>query len=117
MRAVMEALAARGAQTVPDIARDRGVSRQHIQTIMNALQGDGLVAADENPAHKRSPLFDLTPEGRGLFDRVRANEGEPLRRLAAQLPDDGIALARATLARLNEALDRMLVKGDTDGNA
>ena len=36
-RAVLEALDRGGTLTVPEIAMRRGVSRQHVQVIMNAL--------------------------------------------------------------------------------
>jgi DNA-binding MarR family transcriptional regulator len=60
MRAVMETLAASGPLAVPDNAKGKGISRQHIQIIMNALSAGGFVETLNNPAHKRSPLFDLS---------------------------------------------------------
>lgn len=71
MRSVMEALATHGRQSVPDIARTKRVSRQHIQAIMNALLEGGFVELVENPAHKRSPLFDITERGFSTFETVR----------------------------------------------
>lgn len=104
MRGVMESLAARGGQTVPEIARSKAVSRQHIQILMNALAAAELVAASDNPAHARSLVFDLTPKGRKMFAAMRAREAAPLSRMAASLSLAGLDQARLALADLNRLL-------------
>jgi len=112
MRAVMEALAAKGPQTVPDIAKQKGVSRQHIQTIMNALQEHEFVESFANPAHKRSPLFNVTEKGESTFAEVVAREKEPLRRLAADMSSDTLESARGALTQLNQYLAEEISKGE-----
>ncbi len=104
MRAVLEALAEGGEQTVPAIARSKGVSRQHIQVIMDGLAADGLAAPRPNPAHRRSPLFALTQPGRERFDTIRRREAAVLERLAAALDMADIAAGRQALAALNREL-------------
>ncbi|MEQ8395577.1 helix-turn-helix domain-containing protein [Thalassobaculum sp.] len=104
MRAVMEALALAGAQTVPDIARARGVSRQHIQIIMNTLQERDLAVSHDNPAHKRSPLYELTPSGRTTFELMRKREAEPLGRLASSMASTDLTSAATALTDLNRIL-------------
>lgn len=116
MRAVMETLAASGQQTVPGIASIKGVSRQHIQTIMNALLTGGFVELLDNPAHKRSPLFDLTVRGREAFDAIQEREEEPLRRLAAAITSSDLKQANELLALINKQLIHEITKGDRDGN-
>src|SRR5436190_234471 len=59
-RGVLRSLARAGAQTVPQIAAARPVSRQHIQTVVDALVADRLVETTDNPAHRRSVLVRLT---------------------------------------------------------
>ena len=112
MRAVMESMAENGQQTVPDIANSKGISRQHIQTVMNALLAAHLVASVENPAHKRSPLYDLTAKGRDTFSKIRERETEPLRQLAATMSDTSMEQTRQTLSLLNEHLARQTMKGN-----
>jgi DNA-binding MarR family transcriptional regulator len=116
MRAVMETLAVNGQQTVPDIASVKGVSRQHIQTIMNALLAGGLVESLDNPAHKRSPLFDLTVVGREAFARIREREEEPLRRLASAMTASDLKQAHELLALINKQLTHEIAQGDQNGN-
>jgi DNA-binding MarR family transcriptional regulator len=55
-----------GAQTVPQLARSRSVTRQHIQAWVNRLVEGGYAELAENPAHKRSKLVATTPRGREL---------------------------------------------------
>lgn len=104
MRAVLEALVRDAPRTVPDIAREKSVSRQHVQTVVNALIEAGLVSSRDNPGHKRSPLYQPTAQGKRLFAEIRAREAAPLARLAACLPEAELRDARRLLARLNEGL-------------
>ncbi|SLN41442.1 MarR family winged helix-turn-helix transcriptional regulator [Oceanibacterium hippocampi] len=116
MRAVMEALGD-GPRPVPDIARARGVSRQHIQVNMDALAAAGLVEAQDNPAHRRSPLYALTPAGVRLFGAMRAAEAALLERLAGEFPPEALGAARTTTAALNRHLDAALLElGEDDGD-
>jgi DNA-binding MarR family transcriptional regulator len=68
---VLRMLVKQGAQTVPDMARSRPVSRQHCQTICNTLKAEGLVEFVDNPKHKRSKLVRATKKGRARFDAMR----------------------------------------------
>jgi DNA-binding MarR family transcriptional regulator len=109
MRAVMESLAEK-QQPVPQIARTKGVSRQHIQASVDALLRKGLVELRENPAHKRSRLVTLTAQGQTAFAEIRRREVSVLAQLA-----DGVApatlnttseLLRTLTQRLDEAQSR-----------
>lgn len=60
-----------GPQTVPDMARSKPVSRQHCQTIVNALEAQGLVEFIDNPKHKTSKLVRATKKGRLRFQTMR----------------------------------------------
>src|SRR5262245_28999821 len=74
MRAVMETLAEAGPMTVPQIAKSKGVTRQHIQLLADALSGGGWVTVKDNPAHKRSSLIALTEKGKRMFAKMRVRE-------------------------------------------
>lgn len=113
MRAVMESLAAGGPQPVPGIAREKGVSRQHVQTIMNSLQAAGLVVSADNPAHKRSPHFDLTPAGREIFAVIEGREAEPLRRIASSMTTKTLVHASEALHLLNRRIAAEIAGGES----
>ena len=76
MRAVLEYLAREGATTVPDMARARRVSRQRIQSLVNALGEQQLIEAQANPRSKRSQLIAVTDKGRQTIEGMRREEGE-----------------------------------------
>ncbi|RMF19175.1 MAG: MarR family transcriptional regulator [Candidatus Dadabacteria bacterium] len=112
MRAVLEQLAQYGATSVPDMARRRNVTRQHIQQIVNDLLEAGLVTQTLNPAHKRSHLIAMTPDGERLFENMRERERAFYTSLATEL--DGIdltqlandlAAVRAAIASRAEQID------------
>jgi DNA-binding MarR family transcriptional regulator len=110
MRAILESLVGRPGRTVPDIAREKGVSRQHVQVIMNTLLEAGLAEARDNPAHRRSQLFVSTAKADAAFSEIRAREAEPLARLAAGLPEGEVETTRAVLSRLNARLEAEIAR-------
>ena len=114
MRAVMEALSTEG-RTVPDIARARSVSRQHIQVNMDALLEKGLVESRANPAHKRSPLYSLTDRGEEIFAEIRGREAAVLEQLADGLLGRTLEAANAALDALNARLAALEVAEGRDG--
>ena len=67
----LRSLVKEGPQTVPDLARSKPVSRQHCQTIVNALETQGLVEFIDNPKHKTSKLVRATKRGRARFESMR----------------------------------------------
>ncbi len=74
MRGVLERLYDHGPQSVPQIARALLIQRQFTQVTLNALVEQGWVETLPNRAHKRSPLFALSSEGRSTFEAVKARE-------------------------------------------
>ncbi len=100
MRAVLESLINDGARTVPQLARARPVSRQHIQALVNDLLAQGHVAYINNPAHKRSKLVELTENGRKAFSSLRQRERAAFARLRLDIDTDGLEDANRVLSRL-----------------
>ncbi|MEE9209895.1 MAG: helix-turn-helix domain-containing protein [Kiloniellales bacterium] len=96
MRAVLESVIEGGPRSVPELARARPVSRQHIQTLVNELLAAGYVEYRENPAHRRSKLVAPTRDGAAAFTALRAREAAALTRLAVDI--DAAEMERATQA-------------------
>jgi DNA-binding MarR family transcriptional regulator len=90
--------------TVPQLARKRQVSRQHVQVTINALARRGWVDFRDNPDHKRSRLLELTPEAENWIRQIMAREGEALQRVAAGLSPEEV---RQAVAVLDQATDRL----------
>jgi DNA-binding MarR family transcriptional regulator len=112
MRAVLERLLLRGAATVPQMARARGVSRQHIQLQVDALLTEGFVSRHDNPAHRRSPLIGLTDKGRALIQTMRSDELASLSHMQTGVSDHAVAEAAQVLRAWREALLREIEAGD-----
>src|SRR5262245_780575 len=74
LRSILRSLYKLGEQTVPQMARARAVSRQHVQALVNQLVAERLVELAPNPAHKRSPLARLTPLGKKTVDAMNRYE-------------------------------------------
>lgn len=103
-RAVLEFISRNGPETVPAIARSRGVSRQHIQVIVNELVSAGLLEPQANPAHQRSPNHALTETGQRSIDELLQREGDYLTTHLDGLDAERLAAAAATLAELRHTL-------------
>ncbi len=50
------------------------MTRQHVQTLVNALVERKLVELTPNEAHKRSSLVSLTGSGERLIKRMKKRE-------------------------------------------
>jgi DNA-binding MarR family transcriptional regulator len=108
MRAVLEFLQARGPTPVPRIARSRGVSRQHIQTIVNELLDEGLVELRDNPAHRRSCLVTLTAVGDTTISGIRDTERTVLGDAFADVDTAAVRTATQTLRALRRRIDDVI---------
>lgn len=105
MRAVLESVVNGGPQTVPQMARVRPVSRQHIQGLVNNLLEAGYVEYVDNPAHQRSKLVRATPSGRAVFREMRERENEVFRRLAIDVAPEQFEAATKVLRTLIDTFD------------
>lgn len=92
MRAVLEYLTREGDATVPHMARARRVTRQRMQTLVNALLDLSLVEKRENPESRRSYLITPTAAGRETMRQMRRREGRIFR-------------TQVTAERLNAAVE------------
>jgi DNA-binding MarR family transcriptional regulator len=106
MRDVLEILHGRGPRTVPQIAREKGVSRQHVQVIVNALLALGLVECVDNPDHLRSPLLRLSAAGTKACEAVRRREGRLLTEVAKRIPGSDLKVTLKTLNAMESGLSR-----------
>jgi DNA-binding MarR family transcriptional regulator len=92
-----------GRWTVPDAARDLGVTRQGVQRIADELVADGLAQYVPNPRHRRSPLVQLTARGRDTLAKItavarRTNQGMTRMFTAGQLDQTREFLTRVIAA-------------------
>lgn len=81
-------------ETVANVGRLMGLTRQAVQRVANDMVSTGLLQCQPNPHHKRAPLFSMTAKGRALFDDVTARQVVWANALAKEL--EAIDIDRAT---------------------
>jgi DNA-binding MarR family transcriptional regulator len=104
MRGLLVSLERLGPTTVPRLAAMRPVSRQFVQKLVDELTLGGWVASIANPAHKRSPLIELTPKGREAISAMYAAEQPYLETLCAGIDPDDVATTIRVLALICERI-------------
>lgn len=95
------------AKTVSEIARERGLTRQNCQRLVNALQREKFVELQQNPKDRRARLVALTAKGSSslvaLTERNRTWADALARSFtAAELDELG-----AALRRLSDGIQRL----------
>lgn len=103
---VLEILNERGPRTVPQVAREQGVSRQHIQVVVNGLLEGGLVECLDNPDHLRSPILRLNAAGARTVEANRRREARLLADLAKRIPGADLEVTLKTLNAMESGLNR-----------
>ena len=103
-RSLLKSLA-EGPQTVPEMARRRSVSRQHIQVLVNTLRADGLATTRVNPADRRSRLVTLTGKGRRFLEGLRSREVILFAELADGIPIDDLVKATELVQEMRSRLE------------
>ncbi len=101
---VLEILDRLGPQTVPGMARIRGLSRQSIQIQVNRLRAEGCVELAPNPAHKRSGLVQLTDPGRRVLAGVAERNASALEALLPYVPEARLLPTTRLLRQIREML-------------
>ncbi len=104
-RGILKELQSSGPQTVPNMARARPVSRQHIQSLVNPLAEEGLVELIENPHHKRSKLVQLTPAGTQVVEAMNRRERIVLTAIQSRLDTEAMNSAADALQRLRTVFE------------
>jgi DNA-binding MarR family transcriptional regulator len=97
LRSILRSLDILGGQTVPQMARSRSVSRQHVQILVNQLVDLGYVETTPNPEHKRSALMRLTPQGKKAVDAMNQHERKLLSKSDLAVSDKELQEAAETL--------------------
>jgi DNA-binding MarR family transcriptional regulator len=87
-------------ETVANIGRLMGLTRQAVQRVVNEMILEGLLESAPNPHHKRAVLVRPTPRGREKFDEVTAQQVVWANALAEGLSEQDIEQATAIISRI-----------------
>lgn len=99
--------------TAPKVAEQMGISRQGAQKQLNLLVDDGLVERLANPAHRRSPVYRLSPRGEALYKEVSAAWDAHAKAIAENFSGTDLEMALRVLNELAD-LHRQSVQGEND---
>ena len=92
-------------RTVAQIARAWSFARQSVQRVADTLERDGLVALEDNPAHRRAKLLRLTPLGARTLAEIQAAQTAWANELGARIGARDLDAASEILARVLSGLE------------
>ncbi|CAB3754848.1 MarR family transcriptional regulator [Burkholderia sp. MSh2] len=91
------------APTIPQIADAMGITRQAVLKQTNVLTDEGLIRSLPNPAHKRSPLYALTPRGDAAYRAVVGHWQQHVRDIAGDFTSADLDAAIRVLSAMSRA--------------
>jgi DNA-binding MarR family transcriptional regulator len=83
--ALLRSLALRGPRNLSELARERGVSRQGVQRLAEALVAEGLARSAVDPRSARAKRLELTEAGLAAYRALAQQEARALNARAAGL--------------------------------
>jgi DNA-binding MarR family transcriptional regulator len=92
-------------KTVAQIARAWNLARQSVQRVADLLERDGLIAYEDNPAHRRASLVRLTPRGTSTLRRIQDAQRSWATALEDELGTADVETASRILGRVMAALE------------
>jgi len=98
--ALLRSLALRGPRNLSELARERGVSRQGVQRLADALEAEGLAQGAPDPRSARAKRLALTDEGLAAYRELALREARELNALAAGLSPSDLRAATRVLRLL-----------------
>src|SRR5215510_12275696 len=91
-------------RSAPQLAAAMGVTRQGAQKQLNLLLDAGLLTAEPNPGHARSPLYVLTRKGESLYASTERVQRAWVRPLIDSIPVSDLTAAKRLLEAMSERL-------------
>lgn len=82
------ALAAVGGIRMSGLARQLGVTNRAVTGLVDALEGEGVVARRPDPDDRRAVWLELTPAGAALADKIERLQREVSEEIFAVLAQD-----------------------------
>jgi DNA-binding MarR family transcriptional regulator len=94
------------AKTASAIARERGLTRQSVQQIVDSLVKEGLLELRENKNHKSAKLVAPTSVGRAVARRLYEKSIGWQNHIAEAAPASHIEITTRTLVQLRNRLEK-----------
>lgn len=103
-------------QTVSQMAREMGNSRQNVQYTADALEREGLVVYKNNPADRRARLVALTPRGAEVLSAIYARNEEWSRHVMAKLNSEQLVQVANALEGIARIFEKHIKKESNHAN-
>ncbi|WP_233407904.1 MarR family winged helix-turn-helix transcriptional regulator [Marinomonas spartinae] len=104
---ILGALSLAGApQTVPQIARSMGLTRQAVQRLVDAMSEDELLLFQDNPDHKRAKLISLSALGETVYLQLYEKQAEWAMKCSVGITKTELETTLSVLKRISESIDR-----------
>ncbi|MFF3288838.1 MarR family winged helix-turn-helix transcriptional regulator [Streptomyces sp. NPDC003023] len=94
----------REPQSVAQVARTMGITRQSVQRIADVLAGQGLAEYRPNPAHRRAKLLHVTDEGRAAIEQLDPGHARLANRLLDALGPERFSETVRVLEQLSAVM-------------
>ncbi len=94
-----------GPITVPQIARNMGLSRQAVQRLANEMATDDLLTFSDNPHHKRAKLLILSAKGMSIYKKLQDKQRPWASSLAKGLEIKDLQVTATVLQNLIAKID------------
>ncbi len=98
-----------------ELASSVGIEGATLTHHLNAMERQGLLTRQRDPANRRAHVVELTEKGEALFHRLRGAAVAFDRRLRAGLDEDELDAFARTLAKLQSNVSN--TETDADGDA
>lgn len=95
------------ARRITDLAACEGVTQPAITMLVNRLEKRGWMQRESDPGDARAVLVRLTPDGRHVFETLRAEYRALLHEEMATLPDSDVAAMARAVEILDALIDRL----------
>ncbi|OOE85830.1 MarR family transcriptional regulator [Salinivibrio siamensis] len=96
---------ANSPQTVSQIARAMGLTRQAVQRLVDAMHNDDLLQFSENPDHKRAKLVSLTESGRAVYAKLDKKQFQWATECTKGITQAELETTLSVLKRIEKTLD------------
>ncbi|ODC05180.1 MarR family transcriptional regulator [Terasakiispira papahanaumokuakeensis] len=93
-------------QTVPQIARSMGLTRQAVQRLVDAMREDELLCFQNNPDHKRAKLICLSALGETVFSKLSEKQSGWAMECSTGITKAELETTLSVLKRISESFER-----------
>lgn len=93
-------------QTVPQIARSMGLTRQAVQRLVDAMREDELLFFQDNPDHKRAKLISLSELGKTVFLKLDEKQSGWAMKCSTGITRAELETTLSVLKRISDSIDR-----------